>query len=123
MIQVDLEKCTGCGGCLEACPVEAISMVEGKAVIDADTCLSCDVCVESCPQGAISEVRLPVPVATAAIQPVKMQTVTPVLVSSSENRVTWARPVFSFIWHAIVPRLADAAVATLDRRLSIPSKT
>jgi Fe-S-cluster-containing hydrogenase component 2 len=122
MMRVDLEKCTGCGGCLEACPVEAICMVEGKAAIDVDTCLSCDACVKVCPEGAISEVRLPVPVTMAVIQPVKMQTITPVLVSSSESRVAWARPVLSLVGREIVPRLVDTLIAALDRRLSDSSK-
>lgn len=123
MMQVDLEKCTGCGQCPDACPVEAISMVEGKATIDVDTCLSCEACVKVCPEGAISEVRLPVPVTTADIQPVKMQTARPVLLSSSESRFAWTKPALSFVGREIVPRLADAFVAALDRRLSASSKT
>jgi Fe-S-cluster-containing hydrogenase component 2 len=120
MMQVDLEKCTGCGQCLNTCPVEAISMVAGKAAIEVDTCLSCDACVYACPEGAISESRLPVPITTAAIQPTNMQTATPVLVSRSESRLAWTRPVLSFVGREIVPRLADTLIAALDRRLSTP---
>jgi Fe-S-cluster-containing hydrogenase component 2 len=58
MIYVDLEKCTGCGICLEACPVEAISMVDGKAVIVADDCLACEACARICPQEAIIDSQL-----------------------------------------------------------------
>jgi len=123
MMQVDLEKCTGCGGCLEACPSEAISMVDERAAIDNDTCLSCGVCADACPEGAISEVRLPVPVTAAAIQPIKMQPGRPVPVTTSESRQAWSRPVLSFIGHEIVPRMADILMSALDRRLSAPSKT
>jgi ferredoxin len=118
MMQVDLKKCTGCGECLDACSVEAISLVEGKAAIDVDTCLSCGACVQACPAGAITEVRLPVPAKTVAIQPVKPQTARPVLVARHEARLARARPVLSFIGREIVPRLADALMAALDRRLS-----
>lgn len=118
MMQVDLEKCTGCGECLDACSVEAISLIEGKAAIDVDTCLSCGACVQACPAGAITEVRLPAPARTVAIQPVKPQTARPVLVVRPESRLAWAKPALSFIGREIVPRLADTLIAVLDRRLS-----
>ncbi|MCX5899348.1 MAG: 4Fe-4S binding protein [Proteobacteria bacterium] len=31
----DNAKCTGCGNCVEVCPVEAIALKDDKAVIDA----------------------------------------------------------------------------------------
>ena len=52
--KVDAEKCTGCESCVEACPSEAISMVDGKAVVDADKCVDCGICVDECPVEAIS---------------------------------------------------------------------
>jgi ferredoxin len=122
MMRVDLEKCTGCGECLEACPVEAISIVSGKAAIDLDTCLSCEACAEACPQGAISEARLPVPVRAAAIQLVKPQTALPVLTSRPESRLAWTGPALTFVEHEIVPYLADTLIAALDRRLLASSK-
>ena len=51
---VDKEKCTGCGVCVDECPVEAIKMEDDKAVIDADTCTECGQCVDACPNEAIS---------------------------------------------------------------------
>jgi NAD-dependent dihydropyrimidine dehydrogenase PreA subunit len=122
MMQVDLEKCTGCGECLDVCPVEAISLVAGKAAIDVDTCLSCGACIETCSQGAISDVWLPVPVKTAAVQPVKPQTAAPALTTGSESRLAWVRPLLSLVGREIVPRLADSFVAVLDRRLSASSE-
>lgn len=52
-IRIITEKCTGCGACVHACPVEAIRMVGGKAVIDHDLCILCGACVEVCPVDAI----------------------------------------------------------------------
>ena len=52
--KVDVEKCTGCESCVEECPSEAISMVEGKAQVNADACVDCGVCVDACPVEAIS---------------------------------------------------------------------
>ncbi len=51
---VDPAKCTGCGTCVESCPLDAISMKDGLAVVDADTCGDCGACVDVCPVEAIS---------------------------------------------------------------------
>ena len=52
--KIDTEKCTGCESCVEVCPVEAISMKDGKAVVDADECIDCGQCVDECPTEAIA---------------------------------------------------------------------
>ena len=51
--KVDLEKCTGCGTCINECPTEAIKIENEKAVI-SDECVECGVCVNECPEGALS---------------------------------------------------------------------
>jgi len=52
---VDVEKCTGCESCVEACPTEAITINdESKAVVNEDECVDCGSCVDACPEGAIS---------------------------------------------------------------------
>ena len=51
--KVDSEKCVGCESCVGACPVEAISMNDGKAQVNADTCVDCGTCADACPTGAI----------------------------------------------------------------------
>jgi Fe-S-cluster-containing hydrogenase component 2 len=52
---IDKEKCNGCEECVEACPAEAITLVDEKAVINADECTECSECVETCPEEAITE--------------------------------------------------------------------
>ena len=54
-MKVDKEKCLGCGGCVNACPVNAITLdSNGKAHINKDICIRCCSCVYTCPVEAIS---------------------------------------------------------------------
>jgi len=50
----DSDKCRGCKKCLvaENCPSKAVSVVDGKAVVDSGKCTHCGVCVGKCPFGA-----------------------------------------------------------------------
>ncbi len=50
----DLNKCIGCGLCSGSCANGAISMADGKAVIDQNACILCKVCLDACPVGALS---------------------------------------------------------------------
>ena len=51
----DSELCRGCKKCAvaESCPSKAVSVANGKAVIDAGKCTKCGVCVGKCPFGAV----------------------------------------------------------------------
>ncbi len=55
-VWVDVTRCTDCGACVEVCPVEAITLVDGKARIDEELCTGCGACVDACPEGAIQPV-------------------------------------------------------------------
>jgi ferredoxin len=50
---VDVEKCTGCGVCVEHCELGLISVEEGVARI-AEGCCSCGACIAACPLRALS---------------------------------------------------------------------
>ncbi len=55
IIQIDEEKCTGCGICASACHEGAIGMVNGKAkLLRDDYCDGLGDCLPVCPTGAIS---------------------------------------------------------------------
>lgn len=54
MVKISAEECVGCEACVPVCPVEAISMQDGVAVIDQDACTQCEICVPTCPVEAIS---------------------------------------------------------------------
>lgn len=50
---IDEAACSGCGVCVDSCPVEAIEMVDDKANV-TDACIDCGACVGECPVEAIS---------------------------------------------------------------------
>lgn len=54
MMLCDSNKCTGCGACVAACPVQAISLQEDENGFQApsicqDKCINCGRCTTSCP--------------------------------------------------------------------------
>jgi formate hydrogenlyase subunit 6/NADH:ubiquinone oxidoreductase subunit I len=74
---VDGERCNGCGKCVNACPVEAMTLVSAndphrprrrRASLDATVCLGCGVCTRTCTLDALllepSEDRVVTPVDT-----------------------------------------------------------
>jgi ferredoxin len=50
--ETDRDKCLGCGSCIDICPVNAITIKDGYAVIDEDWCIGCGLCVPQCPNEA-----------------------------------------------------------------------
>lgn len=66
-LQLDTEKCKGCGMCINVCPHGVFSMDQGKARInDQDSCMECGACNKNCPFAAI-EVTIGVGCAAAVI--------------------------------------------------------
>ncbi len=58
IIEIDQEKCDGCGQCVTACVEGAIQIVEGKARLVADVyCDGLGACLGRCPQDAIKIVE------------------------------------------------------------------
>ncbi|MFC2060380.1 FAD-binding protein [Chloroflexota bacterium] len=51
-IRIDLEKCTGCGGCVAYCPFGLLEVVDEKLQI-SDGCTLCGACQEACDYDAI----------------------------------------------------------------------
>ena len=53
-IQINRQKCIGCGQCMQVCPGTLIEKQEGKAVMRyPKDCWGCASCVKECPVGAI----------------------------------------------------------------------
>jgi NAD-dependent dihydropyrimidine dehydrogenase PreA subunit len=55
MFHIDTGKCTGCGECVSACAVGAVTLKGSKAEIDPGRCVECGVCFGVCSAGAIHE--------------------------------------------------------------------
>jgi uncharacterized protein (DUF362 family)/NAD-dependent dihydropyrimidine dehydrogenase PreA subunit len=51
--QADPDLCTGCGTCVDQCPVAALSMGEIVPSVNPDICITCFCCQEICPEKAI----------------------------------------------------------------------
>jgi ferredoxin len=60
--EINESDCTGCGKCVNICPVEAMTLISANdpkksnrkiAKLDADICLGCGLCVRVCPTNAI----------------------------------------------------------------------
>jgi len=73
MPRIDATSCSGCGKCMAACPIEAMSVVSAndpraparrKAKVDEGICLGCGVCVRACPNGSLTLRSRPVRVVT-----------------------------------------------------------
>lgn len=58
IIEIDEQKCNGCGLCIPNCPEGAIQLIDGKARLVSDLC--CDglgACLGECPQNAIRSIE------------------------------------------------------------------
>ena len=54
-IDVDEEKCIGCGECVEVCPSDVYEIQDEKSVVvNEEECVGCDSCLEVCEQEAIT---------------------------------------------------------------------
>ncbi len=53
-LNINKNKCVGCGNCIKACPTCALFLQEDKAVVDEEKCILCSMCIDTCPYDAIS---------------------------------------------------------------------
>ncbi|MDR2406224.1 MAG: 4Fe-4S binding protein [Deltaproteobacteria bacterium] len=54
-ILIELDKCVGCGNCVEICPGNILELVNKKVINPRPAdCWGCAACLKSCPQVALS---------------------------------------------------------------------
>jgi len=58
-LEVDPEKCDGCGACVPVCPVRAIILENSKAQIMPEECVDCAICIDYCPKEAFTSRTFP----------------------------------------------------------------
>lgn len=53
-VELDRERCVGCGRCIEVCPHQVFGMERKKVFLqDKDACMECGACALNCPACAI----------------------------------------------------------------------
>lgn len=111
-VKIDEKKCTGCGICIEVCPVSAIT-VDRVAAIEAAACTGCGACVDECPNGAIyierSDERLPAPsIPPAAVSRARFGSDD---VTRPSATLRTQRPLFRQIdWGGIIGRIFESVI-------------
>jgi Pyruvate/2-oxoacid:ferredoxin oxidoreductase delta subunit len=62
IIQIDEEKCNGCGQCILSCAEGALALVDGKAKLVSEVyCDGLGACLGECPEGALTVVEREAP--------------------------------------------------------------
>lgn len=61
-VKVDLEKCTGCGTCVDTCPVGVFELSDASGEtksepVNESECIVCRACEVSCPEEAIEVIE------------------------------------------------------------------
>jgi len=54
MPEIDKERCTLCGDCVDNCPRGAVHIRSGEIIIDEASCEYCGECEDVCPMGAVA---------------------------------------------------------------------
>lgn len=49
-----IDKCLGCGNCIDTCPHNCFIGVADSRRFDAESCNQCGLCVKGCPEGALA---------------------------------------------------------------------
>lgn len=107
IIEIDEEKCNGCGACADACHEGAIGMVDGKAkLLRDDYCDGLGDCLPACPTGAITFVQRE----AAAYDEAAVQ-------AAKESKIRPSGGCPGSMAKALPPRQVPAGVAAMESQL------
>ncbi|MDD2467115.1 MAG: mercury methylation ferredoxin HgcB [Desulfobulbus sp.] len=54
-LQLDPERCIGCGACVLVCPHRILTLTAAKIEMrEPDLCMECGACAQNCPVGAVT---------------------------------------------------------------------
>jgi Fe-S-cluster-containing hydrogenase component 2 len=112
-VWVDVSHCTGCGACVEVCPVGAIALADGKAHVDERLCTGCEACAGACPEGAIQ------PVVQGELVPAPARPLPTVYQSSPLAETAGAAVVATGV--GLLAKAAGALARAVGRWLTQPS--
>ena len=45
----NLDNCTACASCVDACPMGVLNVEDTVKIVSIDDCISCGLCVDACP--------------------------------------------------------------------------
>jgi len=112
---VNTDTCTGCGKCVDVCPIEAMGLVSANdaahgrakiARVNPEICLGCGVCARACPTGSITleerETRTITPydgVHRAAMMAIERGTFQDLIF---DNRVLWSHRTLAALLGAVL---------------------
>jgi len=131
LLYIDRATCAGCAVCVEVCPTGAINLDENEGVstIDPGLCNECLACLDVCPTGAIRQVESPELVPVREGKVIEGEVIEGEVIPATASRLPApARPssqlvaltgaALTFVGNRLLPRIADALVNAIERRLA-----